>query len=37
MRLDDLKTALETDMTAIVAETAKLVRDMFLRSTGKLG
>ncbi|TDJ70321.1 MAG: hypothetical protein E2O38_11800 [Proteobacteria bacterium] len=34
---DDLKTALETGMTAIVAETAKLVRDMFLRFTGKLG
>lgn len=34
---DDLKTALETDMTAIVAETAKLVRDMFVQFTGKLG
>ncbi len=34
---DDLKTALETDMTTIVVETTKLVRDMFVRFTGKLG
>ncbi len=30
-------TALETDMTAIVAETAKLVRSMFVDFSGKLG
>ncbi len=31
------ETALETDMTAIVAETASLVREMFAKCTQKLG